>query len=55
MDAHEYICLFSKFEYFIYFLVTPFFGLFFSSIGLVHIFGVDWFDEWPGFDNIDGE
>jgi hypothetical protein len=25
MDAHEYICFFSKFEYFMYFLVDQFF------------------------------
>jgi hypothetical protein len=34
MVVHEYICFFSKFEYFMYFLVDYFFGL-------VHIFGVD--------------
>jgi hypothetical protein len=26
MDAHEYICLFSKFKHFMYFLVNRFFG-----------------------------
>jgi hypothetical protein len=53
MDAHEYICCFSKFEYFMYFLVDQFFGPFsFSGSGPVHIFGVNWFDDPSGSDNI---
>jgi hypothetical protein len=44
MHMNIYV-FFSKFEYFMYFLVDQFFGLFFSGSGLVHIFGVDRFDD----------
>ena len=39
MYAHEYICFFTKYEYFMYFLVSRFFTPFFVSSGLVHILG----------------
>ena len=43
MYAHEYICFFTKYEYFMYFLVSRFFTRFFagsgSIFGSVHILG----------------
>ena len=39
MYAHEYICFFTKYEYFMYFLVSRFFTRFFSGSGPVHILG----------------
>ena len=39
MYAHEYICFFTKYEYFMYFLVSRFFTRFFAGSGLVHILG----------------
>jgi hypothetical protein len=48
MGAHEYICFFSKLEYFMYFLVDRFF----SSSSPVHIFGVDQFNDQSSFDDI---
>ena len=43
MYAHEYICFFTKYEYFMYFLVSQFFTRFFSGSGPVsdpvHILG----------------
>ena len=53
MYAHEYICFFTKYEYFMYFLVSRFFTRFFAGSGLVHIFGLRRFDDRSGSDNID--
>jgi hypothetical protein len=53
MDAHEYIFFFSKFEYFMYFLVDRFFGPVFFGSDLVHIFGG--FDDRSGSDNTDSK
>ena len=39
MYAHEYICIFTKYEYFMCFLIYRFFFHFFSSSGQVHILG----------------
>ena len=43
MYAHEYICCFTKYEYFMYFLVSRFFTRFFAGSGpvsgSVHILG----------------
>ena len=39
MYAHEYICFFTKYEYFMYFLVSQFFTRFFAGSGPVHILG----------------
>ena len=39
MYAHEYICFFTKYEYFMYILVSLFFTRFFASFGPVHILG----------------
>ena len=39
MYAHEYICFFTKYEYFMYFLVSRFFTRFFAGSGPVHILG----------------
>ena len=43
MYAHEYICFFTKYEYFMYFLIRQFFNWFFVGFspvsGLVHILG----------------
>jgi hypothetical protein len=52
MDAHEYICIFSKFEYFMYFWLTGFMVQFFSDSGPVHIFGVNRFNHQSSSDNI---
>jgi hypothetical protein len=53
MDAHEYICFFSKFEYFMYFLVSQFCGPVFSGSSQVQVFGVDRFDGQYGSNNYD--
>ena len=39
MYAHEYICFFTKYEYFMYFLVSRFFTRFFAGSDPVHILG----------------
>jgi len=41
MDAHEYVFFFSKFEYFVYFLVTSFLIRFLAGSGSVSGFLVD--------------
>ena len=39
MYAHEYICFFTKYEYFMYFLVNRFFTQFFVGSSPIHILG----------------
>ena len=39
MYAHESICFFTEYEYFMYFLVSRVFTQFFANSGSVHILG----------------
>ena len=56
MDAHEYICFPLKFEYFMCFWLTCFLVWFFyrfqSGSDQFPIWGVYWFDDRSGSDNI---
>ena len=55
MYAHEYICFFTKYEYFMYFSQSVFYPVFcwfrFGSRSGSHV-GLHWFDDLSGSDNI---
>jgi hypothetical protein len=53
MHMNMYFFFFSKFEYFMYLLVTGFLIWFFSGIGSISVFLVDRFDDRSGYGNFD--
>ena len=56
MHVHEYICFFTKYEYFMYFKffsLPVFFSFFFSGFRSGSHFKLCWLDDRSGSDNID--